>query len=740
MNNYRKITAFILCVIVLLSCTVTASASDTKAELYEIYGNDMLFARNEEAVLSGTGKAGDIITAALRNSKGELVSEGSSAVKADGSFSVAFMAPEGSFEEYTVTLYENSVQFSLLKGVVFGELWLASGQSNMQYPLSQALGGIDDFYAAKKLSRWLRVLLVPAYNEYKGSTSLLPCEPQKDIKGAKWVNGENGEIYSMSAVAYYFAEKLLEELQMPVGILNSNLGGTTIRSWISREAIDSSPEVRASLTERGEYIEKSAWKEDAQNVYYDMTTNFNQKIAPLADFRISGMIWYQGESDLMTGNFQYDKYFTLLQKSYTELFGYSDGLLPIIYTQLAPYYYSDDGLILADWNIAFTNMQKVEPSSRAVVTIYDVPVTYLSEAGLIHPERKCEVGQRMALAAMGIRYDKYDTYTAASVKGYEVKDGSIYVTFENSGDKLICTGEKINGFTISSSDGVFVKAQAEIISEDTVRVYSEGVASPAAFTYAYAVDTDANLYSVINGELLPVAPYNSYNVTDAHYFIGKDWADCDREAIWVTEDDASSGYYDAWTGENAEISVNGNGLEISANSKKFSVSPTLTYKDGITEKSFSCADGDYSDYSELKFFVTNNGDSDVTFKALKLYESTVLWYAPEANGMLDTEVVIPADGNAYEIVLSLDRVYHLGNECSLSYDNEKLGNIKNLEFCFEGEDKYSDITLSEITFTPSVEDVGTRYDVNIKNADNIIEIFTAIFLTIFGRFAGLFVK
>lgn len=740
MKRIKCAAALLLAVIITVMSFPFAFGEAVTASLYNVYGDGMLFRQNEPCVLSGTATAGAVIEAVLLDSGNEVISQGSAAVGADGKFSVSFDAPSGSFEEYSVELSENGKVFRTLENVVFGELWLASGQSNMQYPLSQAKSAAENFKNGAKLSKWIRVLLVPPYPEYKGSDSLVPLEPQDDITDAQWVNGENPAIYSMSAVGYFFAEELLQSLGMPVGILNSSLGGSTIRSWLSREAVDSDNEVKSYLTSRGEYVEKSEWKEDEQSVYYDMTANFNQKIAPLLNFRISGMIWYQGESDLMLGNTQYDKQFSLMQKSYTEYFSYDEGLLPVIYTEIAAYNYSDDGLSLPDWNIMYGEMQKEEPSRRAVVSIYDIPVTYLPEAGLIHPECKEDVADRMAFSAMGMVYGKYDSYTAPSVSSYEIKDGSIYVKCENAGDGLFCPDDVIKGFAVSGEDNIFVEAEAEIINADTVKIRAEGVMVPTAFSYAYCVENgDANLYASLNGEkTLPVTAFVSEKSENAHYWLMRSWTDCGSDKVWFTEDDANSGYYASWTGSKADLSFADGEMKITAGAKKFSVSPVLTYKKNLLDVSFSSVDTDYSDYATISFYVRNDGKEDVTFKGLKMYESSVLWYSPAAYGTLDTEAVIPADGEAHRIILDLNRVYHLGNECSLSYDNEKLKNIKNVEFCFASAENDAVIALDDITFTPTAENPGTRYDVILGNADDPMEFFTGLVLFIFGKFISLF--
>lgn len=747
MRKINSIISLLTAVFLFVCCCPIAFAQTAdNAVLYSVYGDGMLFKQKEEAVFAGTAGAGTVISAELFAADGSKIASGSAVTSSEGKFSVSFVAPKGSYEEYSVVLKADGREFSQLENVVFGELWLASGQSNMQYPLAQAKSAADSYAKGEKLNKWIRVLLVPPYPEYKGSASLVPAEPQSDIVNARWISAENADIYSMSAVGYFFAEELQKKLDMPVGILNSSLGGSSIRSWLSREAIESDKTVLNYLKENGTYVEKSAWSESGQSVYYDMTANFNQKISPLTNFRLSGMIWYQGETDLILGNTQYSEQFSLLQKSYTEYFSYKNGMLPVIYTQLAAYNYSDDGLCLPDWNIMYCEMQKSEPSSRAVVTIYDIPVTYLPEAGLIHPECKEEVADRMAFSAFGLVYGEYDSYTAPTVENYDIKDGSIYVNFRDTGDGLICNGDVLKGFAVAGDDGIFVSAKAEIIDNDTVKIMADSVSLPVYFSYAYCVDNgESCLYASRNGEkTLPVSPFVSEKTEDAHCWSMPSWTYCDSDTVWFTEDDTNSGYVSSWTGKRAEVSftsesaVSGNCMIVNASSRIFSVSPTLTYSEDLQNKLYSSSEDDFSDYTEMSFFVKNDGTEDVIFTGVKLYVNPVLWYSPAVSQTLDVTAVIPADGKYHEIKLDLGRIYHLGNECSLSYDNEKLSQVKDIEFCFASPDKEAKLSIDEITFAPGAEDAGTRYDVDIRNADGIIEFFTGLMLTFFGKFAALF--
>ncbi len=748
MKNTKRILAAILASAMLFSFAFMISATEETAKILNIYSDGMLFLQNSEAVIEGKGNPGSKITLSLYDKNNTVIATGNSTTASDGTFAVTFPAPAGSFSEYTITLSENGKSFETLSNVVFGELWLASGQSNMQYPLIQTKTGAEKFNNSEKFSKWLRVLMVPAYPEYKNSTSLIPAEPQNDLSDAVWVNGELSDIFNMSAVAYFFAEDMMDKLGMPVGILNSSLGGSSIRSWLSREAIDGNEKIKNYLIGKGEYFSLSDWNEAEQSVYFDMTANFNQKIAPLKNFRISGMLWYQGETDLMTGNTEYAEMLNLLQSSYTDVFSYKSGLLPLVFTQIASYNYSEDESLLNNWNYEYTKMQQQKASSRALITIYDIPLTYLPDAGLIHPERKEEVGQRMADAAYGLVYNRNDSYTAATVSKVEITDNEIYVSFNNVGNGLTINGKTAKGFAICGKDGVYVNATAEIVSADTIKVYSDLIDNPKSVTYAYCVaNQTANLYTTDNKELaLPVAPFiTDYNYAEK-FWKEKTWTQCDDELTWHTEDDKFSGYYNTWNSNNAEISFSGNdsidstsGLNIASAKKSFYISPVTSYKENTTTKNFRDTETDYSSYGSISFYAKNNGTADVVFEGAKFIINPVMWYSPEITGTLDVSAIIPADGSWHYITLNLNKLYHLGNECSLSYDNEKLNKIRDIQFTFSSKDNSTaSISIDNISFGPETEITGNPFDVNIENADSLIELLTAIILTIIGNLAKLF--
>lgn len=722
-----------------LGYITVANAENTTAELYNIYGNDMLFEQNKDAVFAGTANAGDLISAELYAANGELIASGTNKAKADGTFEVSFISPSGGYDEYTVVLKENSEEFARLENVVFGELWLSSGQSNMQYPLAQSRTGREMFANQQKLSKWLRVLCVPAYPGNTAGPEFTYAEPQLNIEGAVWINGENPYVYNMSAVAYFFAEELMKKIDMPVGVLNASLGGSAIASWLSREAIDGDSAVKSDLISNDEYINLSEWKPAEQNIYADMTANYNHKIEALANFRPSGMIWYQGESDISRDSGRYARAFDLMQRSYSKLFGYENELMPIIYSQLASFIYSDDTFMISDRNMDFADIQKARPDSRSVIPIYDVPLTYIPEAGAIHPECKKEIGQRMAVAAENLVYGGNGSYTAPTVEKSEIRDGSIYVTLENTGDGLVTDGEELYGFAICGDDGIYVQAEAEIVSADTVRIYSEYVKNPRSASYAYCLSNmRSNLYASEDEKLtLPASQFITDDSVSKHYWCDRQWVDCADEHTWhVMNGDEHIKYYESWICENADISYSDGAMNIKSNENSFGISPFMTYKDGALTKSLHDIDTDYSDYGKMSFYLKNNGKSDVTLEKVKFGINSLLWYAPEVEGTKNVETVIPADGEWHRITLDLNRLYLYGNEGGASRPNGRLGNVSEISFDFFAEGE-SDIVIDNIRFAPSGEKTGMHFDADINNADTIIEKITAFFVNIIGKFISI---
>lgn len=746
MKKYiRPIIAIVLALIMLSGTGVTAFSANANAELATVYDDGMLFKQNDSAIIRGTAVAGTKITCKLVDSKGNTIRTAEAVTNADSKFSVSFTAPDGGYEHYKIIMSANGEEFRTINDVLFGELWLASGQSNMAYQL----GFSDTYDSDKTYSDNLRFLYVDPYPTYKGDPLALPFEPQTEIEegSCQWIKGSAKNISAISAVSFFFAQKLQKDLDVPVGVLVTNLGGSSIQSWISREEVDSNPELKQYYKDSKSYISERKWDRANKSEIGSMTVNYNKKIPPLRDFRISGMIWYQGESE-MFGSWNYGIYsmhLEALQRSYGKLFNF-DGKLPLVFTQLASLDYAKASL--PTMNFEYTQFQKESPDSRAVITQYDVPVGYYPTSGSAHPYSKQPIGERMAYSAEGLVYKQNDCYTAPTIDSYRIDGEDVYVKIANVCNGLMVNGDELKGFALCEDGGVYVQAEAEIVSKDTVKIHSDEVKNPVAATYAFArYNNRSNLFSTSNGELLmPVSPFTTDLNQNKNYWQAPAWADCDSQQDWMLDLDYA-GYYDAWDADSANANVTADdafsgqgGLNIKSDSTSFGVSPrfkltTITGKIGF----FNNVERDWSNYSQITVMVRNNGKSDTKLDKLQIFRNGKTWYAPLVNGTYETGCVIPADGEWHKITFDINSLYRNGNDCGAIYSRRKLSEIDSFKLCFENEDGSANISLDEFRFTAdSSKGRLARWETDFSRADTVFEYISAIFVKFIGFFANIF--
>ena len=694
----KRSVVLLMSLCLLLTTASPAFAADAPARLYNVYADNMLFQRNADAVLAGEAPQGSTILAELFDGAGRLVTSGTAAAKG-GRFDVSFPSPAGSFESYTIRLSCDGTEFAELKNVAFGELWLSAGQSNMEYPLNQTPQGKQMEAEGKTGSKDIRVLLMP--NAYTAEEKPNRYLPQNDAILCRWFAADDKQVYGMSAAAYFFAQKLQTALQMPVGVLSVALGGSCIAPWLSREAIDGNDAVRQRLTEYGEYYGEERWSDPERVYHIDMTNLYNTNIAPLTRFRPQGVIWYQGCSEIIVGKSTayYHDCFNLLQDSYTKAFGYAGKRLPFIFSQLACYAYGQGPTAVAAFNQVFTDLAAEDPTSRAMTPIYDLSLAY-NEMGAIHPMTKQPIGERMFRLAESLVYGKKSPSCAPICRKAEVKDGSVFLTFDNVGSGLQFAGETPRGFAVCGADGVCVPAQAELISRDTVRVFSPDVPEPAAATYAAGSWSErANLWSTYGGErFLPAAPAGVSDPAVKHPFVDNAWMDCEDMTFFKSCGD--SGYVDTWrtTGCTAalesEEKAEGNGaLRITAQKPLFTLAPDVGDKNG----SYDNVDADWSDYGTLRLQVRNNGKAPVRLNGIRFYTNAIYYLTPVCRETGLAGVTIPADGAWHTVSFDLNRLSPLGI-AGLKLTNDRLTQVRQIRFQWEGAN--ADLLLDSIRVTP----------------------------------------
>ena len=702
-----KSLVILLCGSVLLAVSVPAFAAPaaSAARLYNVYADDMLFQRDADAVLAGEAPDGSEIAAELYDQSGGLVARGKNSA-ADGSFAVSFPAPAGGYDTYTVKVSCNGAQFAELKNVVFGELWLAIGQSNMEYPLLYTPEGKAMAAANETGPHDIHVLHLPAQTvDGAYRTCYLP---QTDVVVGGWFTADSPQVYNMSGPGYFFAVKLQEALDMPVGVLSVPLGGSCIAPWLSRKAIDGDPAVRQHIIDDGRYYGEEYWSTSDCAMHIDMTNLYNANIAPLTHFRPQGAIWYQGCSDLTLGHSAdyYRDCFDLLQDSYTADFGYTKGRMPFIFTQLACFDYGQGPFRVTEFNEVFTDLAKADPASRGEVTIYDLSLEF-NEMGYIHPMTKKPVGERMFQLAESLVYGKKTPSSAAYCKKAEVKDGSVYLSFANAYGGLRFVGGTPRGFAICGADGVAVEADAEIVSNDTVRVYSEFVADPVAATYAAGNWSQrANLWSVYGDEpFMPAAPVGILDPAVTHPYADNAWMNCDDMNFFRSGDDP--GYIETWSASGCSVCLEstdkaeGDGaLRVSALAPLFTLSPNISTRSKLKVKVFDNVDADWSDYGVLRMQVKNCGKSVLRMNELRLSAGDASYYAPVCRETGLPGVTVPADGEWHIVTFDLNRLLLMGAGCEKT--NDKLTQVKRVQFQWGGAN--AELLLDDIRVLP--EDSG----------------------------------
>lgn len=704
-----KASALILCLLAGIPA-VSGSASAGGARLLQIYGSHMLFAQNKPVVLAGYAPAGTEITAALTLGDGVL-RQGAAIAGADGTFELAMDGVGGGYAKHEIRLYAGGELFVELTDVVFGELWLASGQSNMEYSLALTYEGFE-LSKTGGADEYIRALAVPTYPEYNGSGDNLPYEAQNDIKGASWCTGaETGKILNISAVAYFFACQLREELNVPVGILNASLGGSSIYTWLSRSGIEGDAAVKNYLVPAGRYISAQEWDSAEPNPYVNMTANYNKKIHPLRRFAPAGLIWYQGESDISAPHGAYTDAMNLMQASYSELFGYEGSGMPFVFTQIASFNYGnslESMNLVGDFNIQLAEIQAQDPASRAMTTMYDVPLDWdtklidksLPDVGAIHPMVKKPVGEKMAFAALGLVYGRRASSSAPAIASSTVEGNSVFVRFDNVGDSLAVKpingeGTPLYGFSVAGADGVFVEANAEITAPDTVRVWSDSVKKPASAAYAYSqVNNYSNLFATENGEYtLGASAFITERLPGAKYTQDKYWTTCDFESIWRETDKPD--FFPAFRAGslNTRVSVTneekyaGTGslkadYTACADAGRFSFSPAL--KENLFKlENFPAINTDYSLYGTVSFQIKNASGRPVRLDEIRFFTNPVTWYSPTVKGTDRVGAEIPSDGQWHTVTLDLKKLCLYGDEERFMANGGALKDVTGIELMFE---------------------------------------------------------
>ena len=362
----------------------------------------------------------------------------------------------------------------LIRDVLVGEVWLASGQSNMEWSAAKLEMAQEEIDEANFPS-------IRLFQVEKRTAAF----PQQDVKG-QWKVCTPSSMKDFSAVAYYFARKLHKELNVPIGVILSSWGGTGAEVWLNSEVLSEDQE----LMEAAKLVPKNAFGPNDPGVAY------NSMIAPLIPFRIAGTIWYQGESN-RHNHFVYEKLFCTLMKDWREEWGSN---FPFYYVQIAPFSY-DTPLVGVKIREAQLNCLSL-PNTGMVVT------SDIGDIELIHPPNKKDVGLRLANWALARTYHFEDiAYSGPLYREMKIEGSRVRVLFDHAKNGLVCRGQELTNFQIAGRDSVFVDAKA-VIEGGSVMVFSPEIQNPKAVRFAWSNIAEPNLF---NKEGLPASCFCSDN-------------------------------------------------------------------------------------------------------------------------------------------------------------------------------------------------------------------------------------
>lgn len=401
-------------------------------------------------------------------------------------------------------LWVTSAGVKRLKDVLVGDVWLCSGQSNMEWPVRLSNDAEREVpNAAHSQLRLFRVAHKPA------------DEPMRQVEGS-WQLCSPETIPDFSAVAYSFGRELQVSLDVPIGLIQSTWGGTPAEAWTSREGLAARDELGPILESwdaaAADFAKQlSAWEQASvaaqekgdeppprpQREDRDQAASalYNGMIAPLVPAALRGVIWYQGESNASRA-YEYRALFTALIEDWRRVLG---AELPFYFVQLANFK-TDDPASWAELREAQTMALALPHTGMAVTIDIGNPTD-------IHPRNKQEVGRRLALWALSDSYGKELVCSGPLFTWHEIEGASIRVHFTYAGGGLTTRGGAApQGFEVASADGDFVPAEATIDGA-TIVVKSDAVPEPAHVRYAWT-DNPENA-NVVNRERLPASPFRT---------------------------------------------------------------------------------------------------------------------------------------------------------------------------------------------------------------------------------------
>jgi sialate O-acetylesterase len=461
--------------LITILCLFSLEISFAKIKLPGIISSNMVLQRNASVKLWGWAKPGEKITIETSWTANNL----KVVANENGRWEINVMTTL-SKEPQTINLKSAESNIKL-DNILFGEVWVCSGQSNMRLPL-RGFTGQPVFDGNKAITASgnskIRLFSVPE----NASNAVLDTL----VKYKAWDNASPKSVKDFSAIAYFYGKQLQEILDVPVGLIMTSWGGTKIQPWICKEALAPflDNKTKIDTTERGRKIPSGI---------------FNAMINPITSYTIKGVLWYQGESNRKEAEL-YKQLFPLMVKDWRSKWNIGD--FPFYYVQIAPNNYEDGCNSQYLREAQFKALDVIPNSAMAVTADVGSDVS-------IHPPKKKEVAERLLFMALNKTYGMKDIdYLGPTFKSMELKENSLILTFDNAETGLFCFGKEVSDFEIAGADKVFYPAKAEILKGRQLSVSSPNVKIPVAVRYGWKNWFQGSLFDT---NLLPASSFRTDN-------------------------------------------------------------------------------------------------------------------------------------------------------------------------------------------------------------------------------------
>ena len=451
--------------ITLLFLSLIFQASNGNISLPEIFSDNMVLQQKSDVTIWGWAKTGEKVVL-----KADwLNTEINTTADSQGKWKLILRTQEAGGPYNILLKGYNEV---VLKNVLIGEVWLCSGQSNMEW---SAAMGINNAEEEIKNANYQEIRFFSVYH----ATSQYP----QDHFTGEWTACTSESMRNFSVLAYLYARKLHEALGVPVGVINSSWGGTPAEAWMSEDVIKKDDYLREAASKQ----KPVPWGPVEPGRIY------NSMISPLIPFRIAGVLWYQGEANTVNA-YAYKELLSALIQSWRTSWGYE---FPFYYAQIAPYKYGspNEGV-------------EVREAQRKVLAVPNTGMVVLSDIGdttNIHPKNKQDAALRFANLALNRYYGKIKTEDSGPLyKDMRIEKNKVTISFDHA-EGLHVKGDKLNCFEIAGQDKIYYPATAKV-KDNQVIVQSDQVRIPVSVRFAWSNTATPNLY---NGANLPASCFKT---------------------------------------------------------------------------------------------------------------------------------------------------------------------------------------------------------------------------------------